>query len=77
MTGPDEKLLPTDPADVAHTLRHALLFDGRKRFDGSRDAMAKITAAHLLEALRLSGFVVMKRPATPPRHDWPTVPRGE
>ena len=76
MADPDEKLLPTDPEDVAWTLRHALLFDKKKRFDASREHMANITAAHLLEALRQSGFVVMKRPTPAPRNDWPTAPRG-
>ena len=77
MTDLCEKLLPSDPDDVALALRHALLFDRKKRFDGGRDAMAAITAAHLLEAISRAGFVVMKRPVTPPRNDWPTVPKGE
>ncbi len=77
MPDPDEKLLPSDPADVAFAIRHALLFDKRRRFDASRGAMADITAAHLLEALRQSGFVVMKRPVKHPLNHWPTAPRGE
>ena len=72
----DEKLLPTDPAEVAWTLGHALLFDGRRRFDAGRDQMATITAAHLLEALRASGFVVMKRPKPPAGPVSATWPRA-
>ncbi len=72
----DEKLLPSNPADVAFTLRHALLFDGRRRFDASRQQMADITTAHLLEALRKSGFVVMKRPVKEPLNHWPTGPQS-
>ena len=76
MTDPTETLLPTDPDDVAQTLRHALLFDGRKRFDASREQMATITAAHLLDALRQSGFIILRRPVRQPRNDWPTGPKA-
>ena len=77
MTNFDEKLLPAISDEVAWTLRHSQLFDKRKRFDGSRDYMATIMAARLLEALRQSGFVVMKRQMPPPRNDWPTAPKGD
>jgi hypothetical protein len=49
--------------------------------------MAKITAAHLAECLRVSGFVVMKAPQAPPHRapaygpgygiDDPAAPPGD
>jgi hypothetical protein len=63
MTAPDPATLrPAEPAELEQTLAHALQFDGRKAFRPSGEMMAKITAAHLAERLRLAGFVVMKKP---------------
>jgi hypothetical protein len=50
---------------VEQTLAHVLRFDGQKAFKVSGEMMAKITAAHLAECLRRSGFVVMKAPPAP------------
>jgi hypothetical protein len=61
----DDPLLPANPDDLAQAIAHALQFDGRKQFKVSGELMAKITAAHLVECLRRSGFVVLKRPAAP------------
>jgi hypothetical protein len=66
MPPPDPaSLRPADRADLEQALAHALLFDGRKAFRVSREMMAKITAAHLVEQLGRAGFVVMKKPAAP------------
>jgi hypothetical protein len=62
MTEGDEKLTPATPQDLADSLAFALRFDGRKRFRTSGEAMARITAEHLVEHLEQSGFVFMKRP---------------
>ncbi len=66
MSVPDEKLIAATPEDLEWTLTHALQFDGRKHFKSSSEYMAKITAAHLAECLRKSGFVIMKRPLAQP-----------
>ncbi len=58
----DEKLTPATPEDVEHALSFALRFSGRKRIRQGDELMARITAERLVEHLRLSGFVVMKRP---------------
>jgi hypothetical protein len=55
-------LRPATPEEIEQTLAHALRFDGRKHFQASGEMMAKITAAHLVERMRISGFVVMKKP---------------
>ena len=77
MSDADEKLLPATTEDVAWTLRHALLFNKKRPFDSSRQLMTDVTAGHLIEALRQSGFVVMQRPVKVPRNDWPTEPKTE
>ncbi len=59
------KLRPAAPDEIEQALAHALQFDGRKAFKMSGEMMAKITAAHLVECLRRSGFVIMKAPAAP------------
>ncbi len=45
-------------------LPHALRFDGLWQSKVSGKIMAQMTAAHLVEELRKSDFVVMKKPAT-------------
>ena len=62
MTRPPTNLSPAALADVESALAHALRYDGRKAFRLSGEAMAKITAAHLVRCLEQSGFVVMKGP---------------
>jgi len=64
--------LPLRPAtsdEIEQALAHALRFDGRKAFRLSGESMAKITAAHLAECLRQSGFVVMKKLPSPMHSD--------
>jgi hypothetical protein len=58
----DEPLTPADPDDLEASLAYALQHDGRKAFRLSSEAMAKITAAHLVRYLGLAGYVVMKKP---------------
>ncbi len=58
-------LRPATIDELEQALAHALRFDGRKAFKVSGEMMAKITAAHLAEQLRRSGFVVMKAPPAP------------
>ena len=40
----------------------ALRYHGRKRVDTAGEVMARITAERLVDHLRQSGFVVMKKP---------------
>jgi hypothetical protein len=58
-------LRPAAIDEIEQALAHALQFDGRKSFKPSGEMMAKITASHLVECLRRSGFVIMKAPAAP------------
>jgi hypothetical protein len=62
-------LRPATPDELEQALAHALRFDGRKSFKLSGESMARITAAHLAECLRVSGFVVMKKPPSPMHSD--------
>ncbi len=62
---PDKPLTPASPEDLEQALAHALQYNGRRHFKTSQTLAAKITAAHLADCLRKSGFVVMKTP-TPP-----------
>jgi hypothetical protein len=70
MPAPDlSKLTVATQAELAFSISHALQFNGRKQFDRARHFMAEITALHLIERLRISGYVVMKRqPAQ--QHSW-------
>ncbi len=61
-----QPLTPASPDDLEQALAHALQFNGRKQFKTSHELTAKITAGHLAEYLRKSGFVVMKTPVPPP-----------
>jgi len=69
MTDTPQSLRPASTDELEQTLAHALRFDGRKAFKLSGESMAKITAAHLAECLRQSGFVVMKKPPSPMHTD--------
>jgi hypothetical protein len=57
-----DSLTPADPADLASSLAFALRYEGRKRNHNADEIMAEIVAKRLVEHLRRSGFVVMKRP---------------
>ena len=60
-------LKPADPAEVREALTYALCFasDGKRRRSGW-DFAAPLAAAHLVQHLTFSGFVVMRRPAARP-----------
>ena len=57
---------------IAETLSYTLRYDGRRCVHHAADAMARITAARLVEHLARLGFVMMKR--APARA--PSVPGG-
>ena len=66
MTDDDKRTLhPATPAEVEDSLSFALRYAGRKRVHTADDVMARVTAERLLRHLEQSGFVVLKRPATP------------
>ena len=62
----DRPLTPADPAELHATLSHALRYDrsGRRTQDRAT-IMADVAADHLIEALRRSGFVIMRGPPAP------------
>lgn len=62
MPAHDPNLRPTTPEEVTDALAFALRFSGRKRIHQAGEFMAQITAQRLIEHLRQSGFVVMKKP---------------
>jgi hypothetical protein len=55
-------LTPATTDDLAESLAFALRWNGRKRVHDADAMMARITAERLVEHLRQSGFVVMKKP---------------
>ncbi len=58
------QLRAAEAEDVVQSLAFALRYRGRRRFDTASEAMANITALHLFEHMRQSGFVWMiKQPA--------------
>jgi hypothetical protein len=57
-----DKLRPASQGELTQALAFALQFHGRKRVHHADSFMARIAAERLVEYLRLSGFVVMKRP---------------
>jgi hypothetical protein len=61
MADDPEKLLPVTEEDVADSISFALRFNGRKRFRGGDEFMAHLTAKHVVEHLRLHGYVFMTR----------------
>jgi hypothetical protein len=73
---PDEQLTPATDDGLAAALAFALRFSGRKRFHGGDEFMADITAKHLVEHLRRSGFIVMRRPPEASRQ-YPKPKGGE
>ena len=64
----NHSLTPADPAEVREALAFALRYSRRgKRTEDHAAAMAVAAAEHLMEALRLNGFVIM-RGAPAPNH---------
>jgi hypothetical protein len=61
MPDPDDKLTPSDPADLAAALAFALQFEGRSRKHDADTFMASIVAKRLVQHLERSGYVVMKK----------------
>ena len=57
-------LRPATEEEIAESLAFGLRYDGRRRVHHADEAMARITAVRLVEHLRASGFVLMKRPAS-------------
>ena len=65
----DSNLRPATDDEILHALEFALRFKGRKHHHHADNFMSRIAAEYLLQHLRESRFVVMKRP---PEHR--TVP---
>ena len=55
-------LRPATAEEIGESLSFALRYEARRRVHTADEAMARITAERLVEHLRLSGFVLMKRP---------------
>jgi hypothetical protein len=53
------------PEELVQALAFALQFKGRKRVNHAADFMARVAAQNLVEYLKQSGFVVMKKPEGP------------
>ena len=71
----DRPLTPASHDDVVQSLSFALRYSRAGKRVSVRDSLtANLAAEHLAQALRLSGFVVVKSPpapahsAPPPRH---------
>jgi hypothetical protein len=62
----EPELVPVLPDDLQRTLAFALVYDGKKRFRRGEDLMAQIVAEHLMQHLKMSGWVVMRRKWTVP-----------
>jgi hypothetical protein len=54
------------PEEAAATLAHALMFRAGKRTHDADRFLANIVAERLVDALKVSGFVLMKRPPNQP-----------
>ena len=60
----DHPLTPARHTDVVRNLAYALRYDrAGERVSDREPLSATLTAEHLAEALRLSGFVVMRTPS--------------
>lgn len=53
------------PEELTQALAFALQFKGRKRVNHAADFMARVAAQNLVEYLKQSGFVIMKKPEGP------------
>jgi len=72
MTDGDKRILhPATTAELEETLSFALRYAGKKRVRTADDVMARATAERLVQHLKRSGYVLMKRPAaTAPNTIW-------
>jgi hypothetical protein len=57
-----DKLRPVTATELMETLAFALQYDGRRRVHHADSFMARVAAERLVEHLRVSRFVVMKKP---------------
>ncbi len=72
----DRDLTPASHDDLVQSLSYALRYNRRGKRVGDRDIMmADAAAEHLAEALKRSGFVVMKGPPAP-AHSAPPPPHA-
>ena len=62
MSNVDMPLRLADPDDIVAALTTALTRDGRRRWHGAEELMARIVADILAEELEHAGFHVMRRP---------------
>ena len=62
----EKSLRPASFDAVEQGLAFALRFDGRKRAHTGDEFMAQITAQRLVRWLDTAGYVVMKKPPSPP-----------
>ena len=69
----DQPLTPASHADVVRSLAYALRYDrsGERVSDREPLTATLTTAEHLADALRLSGFVVMRKPPLGTHADTP------
>ena len=62
---PEPTLTPATDDDLVQSLAFALQYEGRKRVHDAASLAAQIAARRLVRHLERSGFVVVKRPASP------------
>lgn len=71
-----QTLTPASREDLVQSLSYALRYNRSGKRVSERDIMtANAAAEHLAEMLRLSGYVVMKRPPAP-AHSAPPPPHA-
>ena len=64
-----ENLTPADMEELVQSLAFALQYDGRRRTHDADRLVARVAAARLVEHLRKSRYVILKRPPAPPHSD--------
>ncbi len=70
----DQPLRPATDRELCEALVFALRFSGRKRHHHADGFMAELAAEKLVEHLRRSGFIVMRRPPAPAPSASPHLP---
>ena len=66
MADDPNKFTSANPEDLADSLAFALRFSRGERVHNADESMSRIVARRLGEHLRMSGYIVMKGPPTPP-----------
>lgn len=56
------KLRPATDEEILFSLAHGLQYDGKRRIHYADDHMLRIAVTHLLRHLKMSGYVLMKKP---------------